>query len=347
MLEHLKMLRSSEELESIVPQWSNLWRTHSSATPFQSPEWLVPWWHCFGEELRTVITYRDGELIGLLPFYVHREPETGERRLLPLGVGTSDYLDGVFAHDCSVQTIQSALEFLCEASDWDALHVSQLRPESKLLIALRRSARLGDSVISTQDCSRMEALPLPNLPPKIRRNAMYYRNRAQRAGILTFNISDESTSAEQFEALHRLSTERWRSRGQAGVFADDRVIRWHREATPLLAVAQLLRLYSLRLDDDIIGVLYSFVDPPDRPGRTQYFYLPAFSLRYADLRPGTVLTALAIDHAASEGVRTIDMLRGEEEYKKLWHTERTQTFGFIRPRHTVSHQENCNGEIAA
>lgn len=31
--------------------------------------------------------------------------------------------------------------------------------------------------------------------------------------------------------------------------------------------------------------------------------------------------ALAMEHAAEEGVETIDMLRGEEAYKKLWHVE--------------------------
>jgi len=44
---------------------------------------------------------------------------------------------------------------------------------------------------------------------------------------------------------------------------------------------------------------------------------------HSDLRPGTVLIALATEHAAREGVRTIDMLRGDEGYKKFWHMERT------------------------
>jgi hypothetical protein len=39
-----------------------------------------------------------------------------------------------------------------------------------------------------------------------------------------------------------------------------------------------------------------------------------------------VLTALLIERAALEGVRTIDMLRGEEEYKKFWHAEPAPTF---------------------
>jgi CelD/BcsL family acetyltransferase involved in cellulose biosynthesis len=38
--------------------------------------------------------------------------------------------------------------------------------------------------------------------------------------------------------------------------------------------------------------------------------------------------ALAMERAVDEGVRVIDMLRGEEAYKQIWHMERTPTFGF-------------------
>ncbi|HET9087969.1 MAG TPA: GNAT family N-acetyltransferase, partial [Acidobacteriaceae bacterium] len=91
---------------------------------------------------------------------------------------------------------------------------------------------------------------------------------------------------------------------------------------------------SLRLNGEIIGVLYSLIDPPrasrsaHRIARTQYFYLTAYSLQHADLRPGTLLLALAIEQAANEGVQTIDMLRGDEAYKQIWHLTRTPTAGF-------------------
>jgi CelD/BcsL family acetyltransferase involved in cellulose biosynthesis len=324
-----RLIRTTRELEQLSPEWRELWRKDAEATPFQSPEWLVPWWHCFGAELRTIALYRQQRLVGLLPFYIYREPLTGERQVLPVGVGTSDYLDGVFAPECGGEEIACALDFLSARDDWDTLCVSQLRPGSKLLDVLNRGE---NGVGETQSCARMAAVPMSELPQKIRRNAMYYRNRAQRAGELQFSCADESNREAVFRALVNLHGQRWRDRGDPGVFADERVVRWHTEALPLLARAGLLRLCFLSLGSEIIAVLYGVVDPPGRPQRTQYFYLPAYSVAHADLRPGTVLTALAIDAAAREGVQTIDMLRGDEEYKSLWHTERTPTFGFVRSR---------------
>ena len=81
----------------------------------------------------------------------------------------------------------------------------------------------------------------------------------------------------------------------------------------------------LRLNDEAIAALYSLIDPK-RAGRAQYFYITAYSPEHADLRPGTLLIAYAVEHAANEGVETIDMLRGDESYKQIWHMEKVPTW---------------------
>ena len=82
----------------------------------------------------------------------------------------------------------------------------------------------------------------------------------------------------------------------------------------------------------MLGVLYSLIDPPARARRTQYFYLTAYAQEHAELRPGTLLLALAIEAAAREGVHTVDMLRGDEAYKQMWHLQRVPTCGVaLRP----------------
>jgi CelD/BcsL family acetyltransferase involved in cellulose biosynthesis len=166
------------------------------------------------------------------------------------------------------------------------------------------------------------------LPQKIRRNAMYYRNRAARSGALELTTADASTWLEYFGTLQRLHTSRWEQGGEPGVLVDERVLACHREALPLLGRKGLLRLCALRLNGEIIAALYSLIDPPSQLVRRQYFYLTAYAPAHAELRPGTVLLALAIERAAQEGVHQIDMLRGQEQYKQIWHLERVPTFGY-------------------
>jgi CelD/BcsL family acetyltransferase involved in cellulose biosynthesis len=336
-----KLIRTTSELEMFAPQWSELWRQAPRATPFQQPAWLIPWWHQFGQpDLRAIVLLQGNQPIGFLPFYIYREPQTGERQLLLLGVGTTDYLDGIFSPACSVEHVEIALNRLKNEDGWDVLLASQLLPDSLLFQALQ-SGHVQAPLLESESCSRMPAMRMAELPQKIRRNAMYYRNRAMKLGQLEFTIADESNWTEFFDALERLHTFRWQSYGQPGVLADERVLAWHREAILMLLHSGTLRLCSLRLNGEVIGVLYSLIDPPSRIGRTQYFYLTAYSTAHADLRPGTLLLAFAIDKAAEEGVQTIDMLRGEETYKKNWHLERLPTFGF-----SMEAARNCEMDLA-
>lgn len=313
-----RLLRDASELEAFAASWKELWREDANATPFQSPEWLIPWWREFQEpELRAAAVFVRPRLVAFLPFYIHQP----QRALLLIGAGTSDYLDGVFSPQCSPDHIRLALAALSAQPGWDVLYATQLQPASPLLPALQRMPGFEAESYAGESCSRMPALPLSQLPAKIRRNAMYYRNRAARMGNLELHLADASDCLDAFETLVCLHTRRWRSRGEPGVLSDSRVLAWHRAAVPDLQRAGLLRFYSLRLNGETIAAAYALADPPSRPERRLYIYIPGHSIAHGDVRPGTVLTAMAMESAAAEGFRTVDLLRGEEDYKRLWHAQ--------------------------
>ncbi len=333
----VKILRSTAELEAVVPEWLALWHSDPHRTPFQRPEWLLPWWRQFGQPgLRAVMMYADGQPLTLLPFYIYAEPHSGERQLLLLGAGTSDYLDGVYAPACTPEHVKAALALLAREAGWDVAQLTQLRPCSPLTQALlahgpgRAVPRQGEA------CSRCPALPVASLPAKLRADVRYLHNAAGGRARLVFSVAAAVALHESFDALVRLHTERWTEAGEPGVLADPLVLRWHREALPLLHASGLLRFYVLRRDGEIVAALYALMDDPSHPGeRTAYFYLTGYSLRHAAFRPGTLVTALAIEHAANEGAAVIDMLRGDETYKKFWRTIPAPTYGFALPRNEI------------
>lgn len=323
---------SLEPLRAAAPEWRSLWLEDQNATPFQSPEWLLSWAHHFEpSDLRTIMVYDRGILAAILPFYRHLDSQTEERQLLLLGAGTSDYLDGVYSPSCTDSHIRAALSLICYEDNWDTLRVFQLREGSRLRQVLEQMPLPGLRRVGAESCSRIPAVPLDGLPRSIRDQAKYYRNRAMRQGNLELIVAGEKDWSAAFNALERLHTSRWHNSGQPGLLADNGVIAWHREALPLLLRDGMLRLFTLSLDGEPIAVLYSLLDPPSRSPRTQYFYMTAFSIHHADLRPGTVLMALVTEHAANEGVQIVDMLRGDEPYKRLWHPNKLPTYGFSMP----------------
>lgn len=322
----LSILTNAGQLASLRPAWTGLWQRDPAATPFQSPDWLIPWWRHFGEgELRVLTLCRAGELIGVFPCYIYNSPGPGPRKLLPVGVSTSDYIDGSFDPQCSAEEIAAGLELLLADPDWDELWFPQLRHNSRLCAALRQLRSSGCYEHEGERTSRVKPVPPSQLPPKLRKNVANYRNRAQRGGRLELVRADPSNWGAAFDTLCSLHSRRWREAGESGVLADPRVLAWHREAIPALLETGTARLSSLCLDGQSLAVLYSLVDPPSRAARTQYCYLIGFSPDYAELSPGTLLLAAILDEAAKESISTVDFLRGDEPYKDLWHPEHLST----------------------
>jgi len=142
-----RLLRSTAELHAMAPQWSALWRSDSHATPFQTPEWLLPWWRQFGCDPRAVAIFQNGSLTGLMHFYILDEPENRTCRLMLAGVGTTDYLDGIFAPSCSPEHVRAGLELLWGEPGWDLFSVTQLRSCSKLLHAAGDARRAPESAV--------------------------------------------------------------------------------------------------------------------------------------------------------------------------------------------------------
>ena len=241
----------AEALAALAPAWWNLWRRAPTATPFQSPAWLIPWWHRFAPgELFTVAAYRSGRLVGLAPFYI--EEGAQGRRILPVGISLSDYLDVLLDPD-DAEAGQILIETVLGNAAWDAWCLEELRPEAA---ALRLPAPTGcDETLVEQSACPVLTLEggqslMDVLPKTKRRKVNMACNRALRRGAVTVEQADAATVGPILDHLFRLHGSRWESRGEAGVLADDPVRAFQRDAAPALQAEGLLRLYMLRIGED-------------------------------------------------------------------------------------------------
>ena len=334
----IDVIRSTPDLEALRPHWKRLWLDDPHAKPFQAPEWLLPWWSSFGQpDLRTLAIWRGNELLAILPLYIYEEPTSGERKLLLIGAGTSDYLDGVFSRACTSAHILAALDLLRTERDWDVAHFSQLLPHSPLFQALQLLDRQCVTAHVGERCWSLPAVSRTELPSKIRHDLRNHRKFIKDGGELDAIVADQDNWEPLFAQLVRLHRERWERVGESGVLADAAVLAWHRKALPELIASGLGQLIALRVKGEVSAVLYALLDTDARAIRTQYMYLIGHSAKYAQLRPGTLLMALGIEQAAAEGVQCIDLLRGDENYKRFWHAQQTSTYGFALHAHPQRH----------
>lgn len=298
-------------LRKIVPQWWGLWHRVPSATPFQSPAWLISWYECFTPgPLRCFAVYDLDRLVALGLFYL--DTEAAGNRLLPLGKSISDYLDVLVepAYESAAGTLLLTRMLLGEQAG--ALCCEELSP---CAAALRMWGGYQGHLTLTHHsaCPVLEiGRSRPAIPKRKLRKLRMARHRVERhQGVI---VEPQRDSLREFlEGLFRLHTARWRSREQLGVLADDRVQLFHERVLPGLCDAGVLRLFGLRISGQLIGVYYGF----QRRDRA-YAYLTGFDPEFAYCSPGTVLVWHAIERAMAEGASEFHFLRGREGYKYEW-----------------------------
>ncbi len=341
----VEVIRDDAALYALAPEWARVWEEDPRATPFQHPAWLLSWWKQFGPDgaihtlaLREAET---GRLAGLAPTYVYQDRETGQRKLLLLGAGTSDYLGGVWS-PCFPGAPRRALECATQAGQsWEVAAFQQLRRGGPLQLATEQAGLAAGQAEPTS------VIDLgAGLPAKIRANVGRYRRRAELEGALSFRVAASVEEAlSGFELLVRFHGQRWEGRGEAGVLEDLRVRAHHRDAIPRLFEGGLLRMFQLSLRGEPIGVLYAFADPVGRVQRRLYLYLIGFGQRWGALSPGTLLLHEVWKYGREHGFSAMDLLRGGESYKALWGAHTEPTFA-LEVSCATEAEGSCSNEVA-
>jgi len=314
---HLRreIVTTSDRLHALRPSWSELWERCPDATPFQSPEWLLPWWEHLGRgSLCTLALWDDDRLLGLAPLFTERYFGLPLRRLALIGTGNTDYLDVLLDPQARPTT---ASEFVSELPgltwDWDFCDFQQLRANSPLLEAPPSPVR--DLVLEQEVCPILRLRGGDSgetLPSRLRKNLRYYERRLEREGGI-LGLAPREAVTETLNAMFNLHGARWRERKLPGVFTSARVRRFHQEAARGFAARGWLRLHTLTFAAEVRAALYCFTCR----GRG-YYYAGGFDPTLARLSPGTVLTGRAIQSAVGEGAGEFDFLRGDEPYKYSW-----------------------------
>jgi CelD/BcsL family acetyltransferase involved in cellulose biosynthesis len=312
-------------LEAMAKEWRHLCDACSYSTPFQRPEWLLPWCrHFMPSSLWVIALRRSGRLVGLAPFFIYERPnwsseaDCDERALALLGSGNSDYLDILLEPGSENEALAVLFTVLAAHADrWDVCDLEQLRPASPILAAPLPKGWKGEE----RPLSPSPVLDLPQrpenlmarLPPKQVKNLRQARRRGERLGSLQIVTADESNREDLLSALFRLHHTRWQSRGLPGVLEDETIQAFHREVAAGFARRSALTLYGLSLDGHTIGVFYGLQEKEEL-----YFYLQGFDPEWSWCSPGVLLIGFGIEEAVRRGAACFDFLGGNEGYKYHW-----------------------------
>jgi CelD/BcsL family acetyltransferase involved in cellulose biosynthesis len=315
------------EFNALREQWDDLFRA-SSATIFQSYEWLRTWWkHCSdGKSLQCVVFRKHGQIVGIAPLYVEKISIGGVRVanvVRFVGSTLSDYLDLIMLPGHERSVLNSFAEHLHRSRrEWDILDLEEVNENSLTLTVLPRYLqRYGMSVYPY----RGNVCPQKYLPKtwdlflqSLGANSRYNLKRklkkladGHRVELETFQhpTDDLRAGVEAFFHLHGM---RWKSLGYPSAFDEEVHRNFHIELAQEFARRGWLRLHFLTVDGQRTAVSLGF-----NYRTTMYMYQcnaygPDEIMRFS---PGFIIKCMTIERGIAEGMTVYDFLRGDESYK--------------------------------
>ncbi|HEX5430525.1 MAG TPA: GNAT family N-acetyltransferase [Bryobacteraceae bacterium] len=312
----LRAIRHAADLLELAPQWLALYERSEDASPFQHPDWVLPWREAFsGGELLCFGLWDGQTLVGLAPLFLHIW--NGKRQVTFLGNGVSDRLGFLSERGSRERTQQEFFSALArESSRWDLCDLQDL--PANFLAPGPPSRGLQWTFEAQGVCSKIE-LPRDaeefraGLPGGLRRNLRRYRDKLKLVGDTVFKSAETETEfLGALEALIMLHSARWNSQGQPGMLGSG-LKRFHREAAARLWRRGKARCFTLSTFGRPLAAIYGFFDK----GRF-WSYQSGFDPEFAPYCPGSLILDYAIAEAIREGAREFDFLRGSERYKLDW-----------------------------
>jgi CelD/BcsL family acetyltransferase involved in cellulose biosynthesis len=329
----------ADAFRALRAEWTELLE-RSRAGVFNAWEWLYPWHQRIGKDraLRILLA-RDGAgtLVGLMALGLEVRKVAGRRvrRLAFLGethVG-SDYLDIIAVEGREEELARVFADALLERrAQWDVLDLHDLPSDSVTLkvfserFGLRRFvAKKSDRYICPYETFAVgaERESFDAFLKRTGRRDNFLRRRKWLEKQPGFSV-ERAVTPESLERpmtdFFRLHASRWAVDGGSQGIKGPTVEAFHRDATKLLAERGLLRLYTLRLQDQALASVYGIV----HRGKFIYFqsgYDPAWRNKSV----GLVLVGLTFQDALEAGLTEYDFLRGTETYKSDWVTQQRTT----------------------
>lgn len=309
-----ELVSCSLRLEELEEDWRELWSSLPDATPFQSPDWLLPWWKHYGEGQLFSFAFWDGaRLVGLAPLQIFRSAADPTRRLFLLGTGNSDYLDALFHPAWCRACCNALMAEIAKRSDcWDVCSFQRLRPGSSLLQEMVAHSGFRVQQAEQVPCVAVDLQNLGHGAVMLRRSQSYAR-KLQGVSRYSFEETSAATLDEFSDALECLHQQRWREEGCRGALSTARDRSFHRMVARRFLNAGMLMFYGIRMAGRLIAVIYGY-----RVRDRVSSYLSGFSLEYARKSVGAITVGYAVQRAINSGCQTFDFLQGRENYKYTW-----------------------------
>jgi CelD/BcsL family acetyltransferase involved in cellulose biosynthesis len=319
---------NSESLLRYEPAWRRLQNHTQTAGVFSTWQWHSTVARFLAREARlhVALVEQDGEPVAIAPFVNRRK--IGMSWLAFLGAGLADYSfadyqDFVYAPAEEANALEAVASNLA-AEKWDVLHLQELPPGSPTIDLLPSLALdHGWHVVVRPDCDvHRVRLPasweayLSGVSASWRKEMQRKQRRLEGEQNAVFHrLNPQDDVGMAVDALIELHTARWNAAGKPGIFATARARAFYAHLAQAMRDEGMLYMSKIERDGDTVGAGFGFDYQGTRYAYT-YGYRPDTEWERYSL--GLMLDCFSLRNGIEEGLGTVDLMRGEAEYKKRY-----------------------------
>jgi CelD/BcsL family acetyltransferase involved in cellulose biosynthesis len=305
-------LSEPSDLKDLTREWLDLASRIPGTSYFQTPDWVLSWWLTLGRKPFTELAlwrHPSGSLQGVM--FLSRLRQRIHPRLPPAwslwtatgsGVGDADHVGWPILPERR----DDALRYLVRRTRGSTVFLQSLDPESGVPFVPPAARK-----VFRNPCPRVPLLPFESLPAEVRRTRSHlrrYEKKAEAAGIKFRWVASAQMDEPFLARFLELHAQRVADRALATAFPASAelqrqlIARGSPDRGPVAFIAEQ--------EHRMVGILY-FVRWQD----TIAFYQSGWQPDLARLALGRLLFNQSIRDATANGLHTLDLLRGDEEYK--------------------------------
>ena len=340
----ITIITSVDEFYLLKPAWDLLQEKLGNSNFFMSFEWMLTWWKCLGFEkelLIFVIKYGD-KIVGIVPLMKKRRSikpvkyyelsfiSTVRVAFSPYSfAGTLDFLVDP-DHEKSREVFFRYL--LTEFKGWNRIKLHPLPKDSLTLSILKRIEKENKISVFKKKVFDNAYLQINESwekyfngrPKNFRKNLKRAKKKLFENRKVTFEeYRNPEDVNEALNNLQFIESNAWKA--QTGILIDnEHNNHFYIELAKVISQNNWLRIWVLKVDD--IPVAYDY--------HVDYFgniktLKGSYDKNYAKFSPGSILSWKVHQLFFQEGVKGVDLLWGNLDYKQKW-------TNFLNPHYEIS-----------
>lgn len=325
----VRTIHSEPELDTVVNEWRAL-HLESGRSPFTDPAFFIAWWDIYGRSdkraLHITTGHAGGRLVALAPLVVVRR--YGFRFLEWAATNVFDYQDTLFESHANKQLFWDTVR---ESPLYDLALIRGIDRNSDsyaLLSEIAKPARSSSVYGLALDWASEQAWMEDALSRSRRQYLRRKRRLLEKQGTLSFQVHSSGKVPDAVLKALCQQKRNWASqKGKAGLFNDpNRATSLLERLAEAAEAAGTLHLSWLCCDKEIIAVHLGFLHH-----NTLHYYMPSYSADWTEFSPGAVLLASLIGWCISNGIETLDFMKGNDSYKISYANRETELVDFLFP----------------